>query len=106
MARSPRIPRELMTRPFSLREAREAGLTLSASRGSAWRRLGRELYCWEGVKEDAWRQLAVCKELLSPEAVFAGATAAWLLGLDLDPLHPVEAVVATQQTEGSRTAAG
>src|SRR5437879_1945962 len=28
MARSPRIPHQLTTRPFSLREAREAGLTL------------------------------------------------------------------------------
>jgi very-short-patch-repair endonuclease len=33
------------------------------------------------------------KALLPQEAVFAGATAAWLLGLDLDPIHPVEVVV-------------
>ena len=93
MARPPHIPRELTTRPFSLAEAREAGLTLSALKGRAWRRLGRELYCWEGVQEDAWLRLVACKELLPPEAVFAGATAAWMLGLDLDPIHPVEVVV-------------
>jgi hypothetical protein len=93
MARSARIPQELKTRPFSLTEARAAGLTLDALRGRAWRRIGSELYCWEGVKEDAWLQLVAWKELLPSEAVFSGSTAAWLLGLDLDPINPVEIVL-------------
>jgi len=104
MARIARIPRELTTRPFSLDEARAAGLTLSALRGGAWRRLGRELYCWEGVKEDAWRQLAAWKEVLPREAVFAGATAGWLLGLDLDPINPVE--IAIPSSSGVRSRSG
>jgi very-short-patch-repair endonuclease len=45
------------------------------------------------VQEDAWLRLLACKELLPPEAAFAGATAAWVLGLDLDPINPVEVVV-------------
>ena len=89
MARTGRIPHELTTRPFSLAEARGAGLTRSALRGKAWRRLGSGLYCWEGVQENAWLQLVAWKQLLPPEAVFAGATAAWLIGLDLDPINPV-----------------
>ena len=93
MPRTPHVPSQLTTRPFSLGEARAAGLTLSALRGRAWRRLGSELYCWEGVKEDAWSQLVARRELLPREAVFAGVTAAWMLGLDLDPIHPVEVVV-------------
>jgi hypothetical protein len=93
MARAPHIPPELTRRPFSLQEARAAGLTLSALKGRAWRRLGRELYCWEGVQEDPWGRLVACRELLPPEAVFAGRTAAWLLGLDLHPINPVEAIV-------------
>ena len=94
MARTARIPHELTTRPFSLEEARAAGLTLSALRGRAWRRLGSQLYCWEGAKENAWQLLVACKELLPREAVFAGATAGWMHGLDLDPIHPVEIVAA------------
>lgn len=93
MARTARVPHELTTRPFSLAEARAAGLTLDTLRGQAWRRLGSQLYCWEGVKVDAWLQLVAWKELLPREAVFSGATAAWLLGLDLDPIHPVEIVL-------------
>jgi very-short-patch-repair endonuclease len=102
MARTARIPHELTTRPFSLAEARQAGLTHSALRGSAWRRLGSELYCWEGVKEDAWLRLAAWRRLLPREAVFTGTTAAWLMGLDLDPIHPVEAVVPPLSNTRSR----
>lgn len=103
MARPPHIPRELTTRPFSLAEAREAGLTLDALRGRAWRRLGSQLYCWEGVQGNAWLQLVAWKKVLPREAVFGGATAAWLLGLDLDPIHPVEIVVPSSSGVRSRS---
>jgi very-short-patch-repair endonuclease len=93
MARTPRIPPELTRRPFSLAEARAAGLTLSALRGRAWRRLSTELYCWREWREDSWLLLSAWQRLLPPEAVFAGATAAWLLGLDLEPTDPVEIVL-------------
>jgi hypothetical protein len=33
--------------------------------------------------------------MLPPDAVFSGLTAAWLHGLDVDPLHPVEVTVPT-----------
>jgi Protein of unknown function (DUF559) len=93
VARTPCIPPELTKRPFSLEEARSAGLTLSALRGKVWRRLGAELYCWSGLREDPLMLLRAWRGLLPTEAVFAGATAAWLLGLDLRPTNPVEIVV-------------
>lgn len=93
MPRRPSIPPELTKKPFSLEEARRAGLTFSVLRGSAWRRLGSELYCWRGLREDPWLLLSAWRGRLPAEAVFAGATAAWMLGLDLDPIHPVEVVV-------------
>ena len=103
MARTPRIPRELTSRPFSLQEARAAGLTLDALRGRAWRRLGSELYCWEGVREDAWGQLVAWKELL-PRSLFLAARLQRLLGLDLDPINPVEIVL--PYTTGVRSRSG
>ena len=93
MPRKPRIPPELTKRHFSLQEARLAGLTLSSLRSSAWRRVGSELYCWRGLREDPWLLLSAWRSRLPREAVFSGATAAWMLGLDLDPIHPVEVVV-------------
>jgi uncharacterized protein DUF559 len=61
-------------------------------RGRAWRRLGSELYCWTGAREDMWKLLAAWHRRLPSDAVFAGASAGWVLGLDLCPNNPVEIV--------------
>jgi hypothetical protein len=93
VANTPCIPPELTSRPFTLDEARAAGLTLSALKGKAWRRLGAELYCLTELGKDPWLLLSAWQRLLPAEAVFAGATAAWLFGLDLEPADPIEIVV-------------
>lgn len=102
MGRRPFIPPQLTKRPFCLGEARNAGLTRSGLRSKAWRRLGSELYCWSGLREDHWLLLSAWRRLLPPESVFAGATAAWLLGLDLSPTNPVEIVVPARSGVRSR----
>ena len=104
MSRSPGIPAELTERPFSLDEARKAGLTLSALKGRAWRRLGYELYCWSELEVDAWSLLSAWRKVLPSGAVFAGATAAWLLGLDIEPTRPVE--IRVPPWSGVRSRAG
>jgi very-short-patch-repair endonuclease len=93
MARTPCIPPELTKGPFTLEEARAAGLTLSALTSKAWRRLGAELYCVAQLKEDPWQLLSAWQRSLPAEFAFAGATAAWLFGLDVEPTDPVEIVV-------------
>src|SRR5713101_9739613 len=93
MGRKPFIPPQLTKRPFSLEEARKAGVTLSGLKGRAWRRLGAELYCWSGLREDPLLVLTAWRRVLPPESIFAGATAAWLLGLDMSPIDPIEIVV-------------
>ena len=84
------MPAELTKGPFSLDEAGKAGLTLGALKGRAWRRLGFELYCRAGLPVDHWAMLSAWRRVLPPEAVFAGATAAYLHGFDLEPTPPVE----------------
>src|SRR5258708_37120195 len=85
MGRTPRIPLALKQRPFSLYEARKAGLTLSSLTSQAWQRIGPELYRWNELSEEHWLTLTALRNMLPPEAIFAGATAAWLHGLDLHP---------------------
>jgi len=102
MGRTPRIPPELKKRPFSLGDARRAGLTKSSLRGKSWRRLGAELYCWRGLNADAWMVLSAWQRELPSDAVFAGTTAAWIFGLDLDPLDPIELIVPTGSGVRSR----
>ena len=93
VARTPRIPPELTKRPFTLQEAHGAGLTRSSLRADVWRHLGRGLYCWKYLGDDPWLSLSGWQHALQAEVVFAGASAGWLFGLDLDPVNPVEILV-------------
>jgi very-short-patch-repair endonuclease len=87
-----------------LTEARAAGLTKSSLKGSAWRRLGAELYCWSGLTEDPWQVLRAWQDSLPADAVFSGATAAWIWGLDCKATDPVQVVVPADS--GLRTRPG
>jgi len=99
---APRIPTQLAKRPFTLEEAEAAGLTLSALKGKSWRRLGSALYCSSRSSLDPWSVLAAWRRRLPRESTFAGATAAWMHGLDFEPTNPVEVIVATESTLRSR----
>lgn len=102
MSRRPRVPPQLPHRPFSLAEARAAGLTSTALEGKTWRRLGSKLYSWSGLDEDPWEVLVAWRDLLPADAIFAGATAAWMAGLDFSPTDPVEIVVPSNSGLRSR----
>src|SRR5207302_3965380 len=104
VAPRPRVPRDLTHRPFTLQEARAAGISPTSLKGKSWHRIGAELYSWTGLHEDPWRLLVAWQRLLPADAAFAGMTAAWLLGLGFDPTQPVEIVVSP--TSGLRSRAG
>jgi very-short-patch-repair endonuclease len=86
------VPPEFKKRPFTLNEAREAGLTRKVLRGKSWRRIGSSLYCWAGLKEEPLQLLQAWHRRL-PNAIFTGLSAAWLYRLDVDPCHPVDVTV-------------
>jgi very-short-patch-repair endonuclease len=93
--RKPNVPQHLKDSPFSLGEARDAGLSLSALKGKAWRRLGFELYCSRYWREEKWSLLSAWQRHLPEGAVFSGRTAAAIHGLDFNPANPVEVIVPT-----------
>ena len=70
--------------------------------GSSWRRLNTELYCWAGWRENPWPLLSAWGRLLPRDAVFAGATAAWLWGIPADAVDPVEIIVPAESGVRSR----
>jgi uncharacterized protein DUF559 len=90
VGRTPRIPDELKRRPFSLDEARSAGISLSALRGKSWQRVGYRLYRWIGAGEDPWRLIDAVRRDLPKSAVFVGGTAAWMHCLDVAPTNPIQ----------------
>jgi very-short-patch-repair endonuclease len=104
MGRRPRIPGSLMRQPFTLAQARAAGISRKHLSGKSWKRLARGLYCWTGWRTDPWQLINGWKQLLPDDAIFAGLTAAWLWGLDVNPIDPVEAIVPADS--GLRSRAG
>jgi very-short-patch-repair endonuclease len=102
MGRTAYVPDELRSRPFSLEQARAYGLSFSALRGKSWRRIGSGLYCWTGLNDDPWQILAAWRDRLPHGAAFAGLTAAWLHGLGVDPLHPIEVAIPPKSDVRSR----
>ena len=69
--------------------------------GRAWRRVGRGLYCWSGLLDDPWEVLFAYQRLV-PESVYAGSTAAWLHGIDMSPIRPIEVIVPARASVRSR----
>jgi very-short-patch-repair endonuclease len=104
MGRAPNIPPELTRGPFSLDEARKAGLTLSSLSSKTWKRIGAELYRWADLPDDHLLTLAAWARVLPPEVVFVGASAAWLHGLAIESTNSVE--VAAPPSSGLRSRAG
>jgi very-short-patch-repair endonuclease len=98
VARVAHVPRELRSAPFTLDEARTAGLSAGALKSRRWRRIGRELYRRAELPDDPWKLLTALQRTLPPEAIFAGQTAAWLHGLDLKPTDPIEIAIPPQLT--------
>ena len=96
-----RVPPQLKLGPFSIREARAAGVSETALRSRSWRRVSRGLYCWARLPDDPLKLLGAFQRRY-PETTFAGKSAAWLHGLDVDPVHPIEVIVACNSEVRSR----
>src|SRR5690242_1458634 len=105
MPRTGRVPTELTRRPFSLNEARAAGLPQSSLKGREWRRIGASMYCWSRLAPDHWAIVSAWHRNLPCDAIFVGRTAAWLHGLDLDPTNPIEIAVPLRHELRSRQGA-
>ena len=93
MAPRPVVPAELTRGPFTIVEARQAGLTRRQLQGTSWRRISSSLYVWVALRDDPALLLAALHRRLPVEAAFSGKTAAWLHGLDLPPCDPVEVTI-------------
>jgi len=93
MARPAHVPSQLRRKPFTVAEARKAGLKPWRLEGASWTRLGPSTYVWAGIADDPMHRLEAARRRLPSGAAFSGLTAAWLHGLDVAPCNPVEATV-------------
>jgi hypothetical protein len=91
--RNPFVPRELTRGPFTVADARRAGLARWHLEGASWRRIGPGLYTWAALAKTPVLSLEAARLRVSASAVFSGQTAAWLHGLDVPPCEPIEAIL-------------
>ena len=87
------IPEALARGPFTLGEAREAGLEYWHLRSRRWRRLGPTT-CTSAKNTDGpilQLEAAMCR--LPAAATISGLSAAWLHGLDVEPCNPIEVTI-------------
>ena len=93
MPRKPVIPVQLTAGPFTLADARRAGLDRWHLEGASWRRSGPSTYVWVGLTESPTLRLKAACLRLPAVAAFSGRTAAWLHGIDVEPCDPIEATI-------------
>jgi len=91
--RRPLVPHELTRGPFTVADARRAGLARWHLEGASWRRVGPGIYAWAGLAETDALKLDAATLNMPASAAFAGKTAAWLHGLDINPCEPIEVIL-------------
>ena len=79
--------------PFTVAEARQAGLRWSDLQTSHWKRMSRGQYASVTMPQDAWLKLLAISRRMPVKYAFSGLTAAWVLGLDNTLDDPVEVTV-------------
>jgi len=93
MPRHPNVPLKLTRGPFTVADARRAGLDRWHLEASCWKRVGPETYVWSELADAPLHRIEAARRRLPPGAAFSGLTAAWLHGADVDPCDPIEATV-------------
>ncbi|HEV2476379.1 MAG TPA: DUF559 domain-containing protein [Candidatus Dormibacteraeota bacterium] len=84
---------DLRSGPFTLRDARQFGMTWHSLQSRAWRRISYGQYAWTGLRHDVELELRAIANRIPTSAAFSGATAAWIHGLDMAPCNPAEVTV-------------
>jgi hypothetical protein len=77
------MPEELAGRPFTVAQARAAGLTPGLLRGSRFRRLLHDVYVDAGVPDSVELAARAVGLVLPPDAVVGYTAAAWMWGADV-----------------------
>src|SRR6266542_2062057 len=79
--------------PFTVAEARQAGMRWRDLQTRRWTRTSRGQYAWTGLPQDAMLKLVAVSRRMPARYAFSGLTAAWLLGLDVSWAEPIEVTV-------------
>jgi hypothetical protein len=99
----PLVPATLASGPFTVADARAAGLARWHLEGASWKRIGPATYQRADLFASPDAVLAATRLRLPPGSAFSGRTAAWLHGLDVEPCRPIEATVPAKSGVSARS---
>jgi hypothetical protein len=77
------VPDSLRTRPFTLAQAKAAGLSRASLQGSQWRNLFRGVWVHVDLPDTRETRLAAVRLVLPLGYFICGLTAAWIYGIDV-----------------------
>ena len=80
--------------PFTVVDAKGAGMSWDDLQTKTWNRMSRGQYAWVGLPQDARLKLVAVAQRVPAGYAFSGLTAAWLLGLDVPWCEPIEVTIA------------
>jgi very-short-patch-repair endonuclease len=93
MGRKPFVPEALTRGPFTIVEARQAGLQRWHLEGASWMRVAQGTYVRAGTSDVTLATLVAVSKRFPASAAFSGMTAAWLHRVDVSPCDPIEVTV-------------
>lgn len=86
-------PEDLRRGPFTVKQARQAGITWDRLQAKSWARLSHGQYASARLSSDAILKLRAAQSRMPTPFGFSGPTAGWILRLDYPPCDPIEATV-------------
>src|SRR5690242_19166722 len=84
---------ELHRAPFTVAEARQAGMQWRELQTRNWTRTSRGQYAWAGLPQNARLKLLAVALRMPARYAFSGPTAAYLLGQDPSLTEPIEVTI-------------
>src|SRR5256714_8075299 len=94
---------DLRQGPFTVADARQAGVRWDALQTKIWTRMSRGQYAWTGIPRDASLKMRAVAERMPAAHAFSGLTAAWLLGFDFPWCEPIEVAIGREVPVRART---
>jgi very-short-patch-repair endonuclease len=80
---APQVPVGLTHCPFTTAEARAAGLSNAALKGTEWRHVFRDVWIHASVEDTLSTRIDAAKLVLGQDGFLCGLTAAWIYGVDV-----------------------
>src|SRR3989442_11921739 len=84
----------LRRRPFSVADARRAGMGWDHLQTKTWTRMSRGQYAWVGLPQDAGLKLVAVAQRLPARYAVSRLTAPWLLRFDVSWSQPIRVTIA------------